>query len=227
MADRNYSGDRNEGRRGGGRYGQDEGAYMRGGQDRDRFYDAERSNDDRMRGYYGRTRRSEGGTINDVEDDFEDADFGLGGGPGRGRIGGGMSRTLSRQNRRYGDDERLAERNMGQGGYARDFDDRGRNAGTFGAADRPSHRGKGPKNYVRSDERILEEVNDWLTDDHELDASEITVTVQDREVTLDGVVDSRSQKRLAEDIAHDISGVTHVQNNLRIQDPNVSSGEIE
>ena len=215
MADRNYSSDRNEGRRGSGRYGQDEGSYMRGGQGRDRTYDAERSNDDSMRGYYGRTRRSEGGTIDDTGEDLADADFGLG--------GGGTSRALDRQNRRY-DDEGLAERDMGRGGDADAFDARRRNAGRLGASSGPSQRGKGPKNYVRSDERILEEVNDWLTDDHELDASEITVTVQDREVTLDGTVDSRDQKRLAEDIAHDISGVTHVQNNLRVQDPKRSSG---
>jgi hypothetical protein len=36
-------------------------------------------------------------------------------------------------------------------------------------------------------------------------------------VTLSGTVSSRSEKRHAEDIAESVSGVTHVQNNLRIQ----------
>ncbi|HEX2134865.1 MAG TPA: BON domain-containing protein, partial [Microvirga sp.] len=62
-----------------------------------------------------------------------------------------------------------------------------------------------------------EDVNDRLTDDPHLDASEIEVTVQNREVTLSGTVNSRSEKRRAEDIAESVSGVTHVQNNLRVQ----------
>jgi osmotically-inducible protein OsmY len=81
------------------------------------------------------------------------------------------------------------------------------------------HRGRGPKGYARSDERIREDVNDRLTDDPHLDASEIEVTVQNREVTLSGTVNSRSEKRRAEDIAESVSGVTHVQNNLRVQQP--------
>jgi osmotically-inducible protein OsmY len=79
------------------------------------------------------------------------------------------------------------------------------------------HRGRGPKGYQRSDERIREDVNDRLTDDPHIDASEIDVTVASREVTLSGTVNSRFEKRHAEDLAESISGVTHVQNNLRVQ----------
>lgn len=79
------------------------------------------------------------------------------------------------------------------------------------------HRGRGPKGYQRSDARILEDVNDRLTDDPHIDASEIEVSVSDREVTLSGTVNSRFEKRHAEDIAESVSGVTHVQNNLRVQ----------
>jgi len=81
------------------------------------------------------------------------------------------------------------------------------------------HRGRGPKGYQRSDARILEDVNDRLTDDPHIDASEIEVRVENREVTLAGTVNSRFEKRHAEDLADSISGVTHVQNNLRIQQP--------
>ncbi|WP_432762561.1 BON domain-containing protein [Neorhizobium vignae] len=49
-----------------------------------------------------------------------------------------------------------------------------------------------------------------------LDASNITVTVQGSEVTLDGFVSSRWDKRRAEDLVDDVSGVRHVQNNLRV-----------
>ena len=79
------------------------------------------------------------------------------------------------------------------------------------------HRGRGPKGYQRSDARILEDVNDRLTEDPHLDASEIEVRVENREVTLTGTVNSRFEKRHAEDLAESVSGVTHVQNNLRIQ----------
>jgi osmotically-inducible protein OsmY len=79
------------------------------------------------------------------------------------------------------------------------------------------HRGRGPRNYARSDERIREDVNDRLTDDPHIDASELEVSVQNREVTLTGTVRSRFEKRHAEDIAESVSGVTHVQNNLRVQ----------
>jgi len=81
---------------------------------------------------------------------------------------------------------------------------------------RMDHRGRGPTNYTRSDQRILEDVCDTLTDDWNLDASGIQVTVENGEVTLDGTVGSRFDKRRAEDCAEDVSGVGHVQNNLRV-----------
>lgn len=79
-----------------------------------------------------------------------------------------------------------------------------------------SHRGRGPKNYKRSNERLLEDACERLTHDHRVNASEINVTAKDNEITLDGTVGSRREKRRAEDCVHDISGVTHVQNNLRV-----------
>ena len=80
------------------------------------------------------------------------------------------------------------------------------------------HRGRGPANYTRSDDRILEDTCDKLTEDWGVDARNIQVTVQNGEVTLDGTVEDRRQKRRAEDIVHDLSGVSHVQNNLRTSD---------
>jgi len=80
-----------------------------------------------------------------------------------------------------------------------------------------SFRGKGPKGYVRSDERIKEDVSDRLSDDDTLDASDITVEVSGGEVTLSGYVDSRQAKHVAEDCAEQCVGVSHVQNNLRVR----------
>lgn len=82
---------------------------------------------------------------------------------------------------------------------------------------RMDHRGNGPQGYKRSDERILEDVCDRLTDDRYVDGREITVTVEDGEVTLSGTVPQKAAKRRAEDCADDVSGVSHVQNNLRVR----------
>ena len=81
------------------------------------------------------------------------------------------------------------------------------------------HWGRGPRGYRRSDRRLLEDVSDWLTDDPYVDASEIEVSVRDGEVTFEGSVGSRDQRRRAEDIAERVLGVTHVQNNLRVRSP--------
>jgi hypothetical protein len=77
--------------------------------------------------------------------------------------------------------------------------------------------GRGPKGYVRSDERILENVNERLEEHGDLDASDISVAVSGGEVTLEGTVEDRQSKRLAEDLAHAVSGVRDVQNRLGVQ----------
>lgn len=79
------------------------------------------------------------------------------------------------------------------------------------------HRGRGPSGYRRSDERIREDVNDRLSDDSWLDASNVDVHVHEGEVTLSGTVHDRHDKRHAEDLAERVSGVHHVQNNLRVK----------
>ena len=85
------------------------------------------------------------------------------------------------------------------------------------------HSGRGPRNYARSDSRINEDVCDRLTDHPMVDASDIEVAVSGREVTLTGTVRSREEKRRAEDLAEAVSGVMHVQNNLRVQQHTGSS----
>ena len=60
-------------------------------------------------------------------------------------------------------------------------------------------------------------MNDRLTDDPHLDATEIQVEVTDGEVTLTGNVGSRADRHRAEDIADSVSGVRYVMNNLRVR----------
>ena len=79
------------------------------------------------------------------------------------------------------------------------------------------HRGKGPKGYVRSDDRIHEEICERLTHHPLIDASLMDVSVKDREVTLTGEVQNRQMKHLAEDVVDEVSGVREIQNNLRVR----------
>jgi BON domain len=95
------------------------------------------------------------------------------------------------------------------------------------ALNRPTHRGKGPKDYRRSDDRIREDVSDRLSDDEMVDASEIAVLVNNSEVTLTGIVDSREAKRRAEDLAEQVSGVQNVQNNIRVNREGAASSRSE
>ncbi len=78
------------------------------------------------------------------------------------------------------------------------------------------HRGKGPKDYRRSEDRIREDVCDRLSDDDYLDASNIEVKVEGDEVILTGTATSREEKRRAEDLVESISGVRNVENRIRV-----------
>ena len=79
------------------------------------------------------------------------------------------------------------------------------------------HRGKGPAGYQRSDDRIRELVCESLTDDDQIDASQIEVAVRHGDVALSGSVDDRRTKREAEDCAWSVAGVRDVQNLLRVR----------
>jgi len=77
--------------------------------------------------------------------------------------------------------------------------------------------GRGPKGYTRSPERILEDVAERLTDDPDVDASEIEVSVERDVVVLRGRVYDRGQKRAAEDVVETVSGVRDVRNELDVE----------
>ena len=114
--------------------------------------------------------------------------------------------------------------------YARDdaFRDRGDRAlpyGEFEPPGRTSFRGRGPKNWRRSDESIREMVNELLTDHDDVDATDIDVSVQDGEVTLTGMVGNRREKRMAEDVAWSCRGVRDVHNRLTIGDRETHIGK--
>lgn len=89
--------------------------------------------------------------------------------------------------------------------------------GTLGYRRMPRRfRGRGPRNYARSDARIEEDVNDRLLMEDEIDPSDVEVRVQDGVVTLLGHVGSRADKVLAESITDSVAGVRDVKNQLEI-----------
>ncbi|MET0536054.1 MAG: BON domain-containing protein [Steroidobacter sp.] len=108
--------------------------------------------------------------------------------------------------------------NYGGTGYGEQYGRRDQWSGSSQDQQPGQHRGRGPKGYRRSDERVREEVCDCLADDDRLDASNIDVVVKEGEVQLSGTVNSRDDKRWAEILVERISGVKEVQNSLRVQE---------
>jgi len=109
-----------------------------------------------------------------------------------------------------------------QGGWREPYGE-GQQSGSSSEYSQGQHRGKGPKNFQRSDERVKELLCERLHDDPEIDASEVTVSVQGGKITLEGTVDSRRTKNAIEDVAEQI-GSQEVQNNLRVQKQGERSG---
>jgi osmotically-inducible protein OsmY len=80
-----------------------------------------------------------------------------------------------------------------------------------------AHRGKGPKGYRRSDDRIHEDVCERLTWAPHIDASEIAVHVKDAIVILNGTVESRPMKHAVEDLVEQVNGILEIRNELRVK----------
>jgi osmotically-inducible protein OsmY len=131
------------------------------------------------------------------------------------------------RNAEYRNDDRGSDYGAGAGFGGSGFNTMNRDFETRGGYDRgydsasmlhqqPSYRGRGPKGFQRSDDRLRELVSERLADHHDIDASDIEVTVSNGEVTLQGTVDDRRTKRLAEDVAESVSGVRDVHNQLRV-----------
>ena len=121
-------------------------------------------------------------------------------------------------NEPYGEGQQYTSRGE-YGGSSSEYGYGGRAVGGMG-----QHRGKGPKGYQRSDERIKELLCERLSEDPEIDPSDVTINVTGGKITLEGTVDSRQAKNAIEDIAEQC-GVQDVQNNLRVQRPGQSGTE--
>lgn len=90
----------------------------------------------------------------------------------------------------------------------------GYNRGPTAWRDRGSRR-TDPKGYTRSDERVRENVCEYLAHSG-LDVSEVSVNVTDGRVTLEGTVRDRRTKHRIEDCADACAGVQDVDNRIRV-----------
>jgi hypothetical protein len=141
-----------------------------------------------------------------IDDRDRGRNRGMFGYEGEGYMRGGDS-SRGRDRGDFGSNYPPRERYVGEDYFGmRQESDRGR----------PSFRGRGPKNYQRSDDRIREEVCERLTDADDVDATDIDVSVSGGTVTLSGSVDERYAKRRAEDIVESVAGVRDVENSIRI-----------
>jgi hypothetical protein len=196
-------------------------------------------------GYRSVGEGHEGGRIerdDDPGDDWGDVQIGrwAGGGrrpierhePGRwerdeshwGGTTGRWGRNLEREPSDAGGHAEARRWRYGTPDFERDWPPEGgsrgrRTAGRFG--------GVGPKGYQRSDDRIREDVCDRLTADAWVDPSDVSVRVNEGEVTLEGTIDSRETKRRVEDTVDDVAGVRQVHNFLHVRAPRGAHGGME
>ncbi len=70
---------------------------------------------------------------------------------------------------------------------------------------------------VRSADAIQQQICERLSDDEQLDASGVLVSVSDGEVILEGAVSDRPSMQRAEHIARSVDGVTEVYNRVEVE----------
>jgi len=79
-----------------------------------------------------------------------------------------------------------------------------------------SQAGRGPQFQRRSDDKIYQEIWELLSNNPDLDTSELQLHVESGEVTLTGTIDSRDARWLAEDLVNSVAGVREVTNRLKV-----------
>ena len=82
---------------------------------------------------------------------------------------------------------------------------------------------RGPRGWVRSDERILDELCERIVRAG-VDASELEVAVEDREVRLHGVLTTARDRLLVMDLAERVLGVRAVDAEIVVRE---GSDEVE
>lgn len=230
---RNPSGRWREGREDFGRsdFSNDDqrGDYYRAGGEQD-LYERGREKRDYSYAQGGRSRGNELSPNQGVSQggdyqrrDFQGREYGQEyGGRSQGYQGGGQGNyggTPTHDDWGYVEASRDPWRNRnwnqgsGTGMYGSDQNFRGSDY----SGSQQSHRGRGPKGYTRSDERLKELICERLTDDPNIDASEVTIEVAGQSVKLTGTIDDRRAKYEIEEMVERIGGVKDIDNQLRVQ----------
>jgi len=151
-------------------------------------------NQGNQRGWGSQDRSYEGSYGNQSGREAQGRGFGGGyGGDWRGQGG---------RDQRFGN---MGETNYGNPSYGNS---------NYGSS---STKGRAPRGYKRSDERIQDDICDRLMQDGRVDASDVEVKVSNGEVTLTGTIESRSLKHHIENMVDAISGVQEIHNQLRIK----------
>jgi len=136
-----------------------------------------------------------------VESGYGRGRYGIEGRPGVNEVGG------------FGPEGGYGEAGLGSAHYGTAKVAAGM-GGSYGAG---GFEGRGPRGYTRSDARIEEDVNEALTRDPELDASDIEVRVSSGVVELSGTVADRWARRRAYDDVEECTGVREVRSSLEIE----------
>ncbi len=79
-----------------------------------------------------------------------------------------------------------------------------------------SRRSRGAQEHTRADELLREIICEQLDAETAIDASDVSVEVERREVTLRGTVVDRRQKHAIEDLVADVTGVSTIHNHLNV-----------
>jgi len=80
----------------------------------------------------------------------------------------------------------------------------------------PTRYRTGPKGYTRSDERLREDISERLMMAASVDSSDVSVSVKDAKVTLEGRVPDRRMKHSIEDLVDNCPGVQDIDNRIRV-----------
>lgn len=91
--------------------------------------------------------------------------------------------------------------------------------GNYGWASQVGAQGRmrrGPKGYTRSDERLKEDIAERLMYAWDVEASDVSLEVQNGKVVLEGTVPERRMKHAIEDIVDNCPGVQDIDNRVRV-----------
>ena len=151
---------------------------------------------------------------------------GQGIGPGRG-YDSGFSSSAGGYGRQGSAGQWQGEQSYGQRGSEWRGDDASHNQGypSTGMETPRGYRGKGPKGYARSDERLQEDISERLMDNDAIDASGVSVQCKDGIVTLEGTVSERRMKHNIEDLVEGCHGVKDIENRIRVARDDTSSSD--